>query len=237
MEFITQLSNWVNYLSEFNIISMIFRLSLALVLGGLIGLDREKSTRSAGFRTYSLVCLGATLVMLIGNYIYIEFNGHADVARLGAQVINGIGFLGAGSIIVSGSQKIRGLTTAAALWTCACIGLAIGIGFYSGAFVACFLTLILLRTLRVVDKRYREKAHFVDLYIELYKSSDINKLVEFFTSNQIEIATLDSVNPKVPTSEIGVQIVLKVVKEQYSDLIIQTLTEYDFVNFAHKVYI
>ena len=223
-------------LNEFNVISIIVRLFLAIILGGIIGLDREKRTRSAGFRTHSFVCLGATLVMLIGNYLHINFPG-GDVARLGAQVINGIGFLGAGAIITSGSQKVRGLTTAAALWTCACIGLAIGIGFYIGAFATCVLSILLLKVLRIVDQKFREREHFFDLYVEIYKSEQIANLINFFNQNGIQIVSLDSVHPKVATSEIGIQATVKISRHQKSDFIINELLSSDFITFAHKVYI
>lgn len=132
----------------------ILRIIFAILAGGLIGLERENVHRPAGFRTHILVCVGATLVMMTSEHIYnIYYRGYAniDVARLGAQVISGIGFLGAGTIIKDGAT-VKGLTTAATLWAVACIGLAIGIGYYKGAFLATaavYLTLILLKKFEV----------------------------------------------------------------------------------------
>ena len=120
----------VNTLKELNIISISFRIVLAVICGGVIGAERGRAHQPAGMRTYMLVCLGSTLVMSTGQYMYNTFEA-GDPARLGAQVISGIGFLGAGSIIISGKTRVRGLTTAAGLWTAASIGLALGIGFYS----------------------------------------------------------------------------------------------------------
>ncbi|WDV45962.1 MgtC/SapB family protein [Clostridiaceae bacterium M8S5] len=124
---------------------IIFRLALALLLGGLIGLQREGKNRPAGFRTHILVCMGSTLVMLCGIYLFNN-NYHLsniDPTRMGAQVISGIGFLGAGTIIKEGST-VKGLTTAAGLWTVAGIGLAVGSGFYIGSVVTTFLILVTL---------------------------------------------------------------------------------------------
>ncbi len=128
------------------------RLFLSLLLGGLIGLERESHKRPAGFRTHILVCLGSTLVMLISLYGFSEFtrwtNFSRDPARLAAQVVSGIGFLGAGTILREGTS-VKGLTTAASLWTVAAIGLAVGAGFY---FAAVFTTALVLLTLLVLDK-------------------------------------------------------------------------------------
>ena len=118
---------------QFGIGTILLRLCLALLCGGIIGLERAKKHQSAGFRTYMLVCLGSTLTMLLGQYEYylthIADSGSADVSRLGAQVINGIGFIATGTILVTDRQEVKGLTTAAALWASACMGLAIGVGY------------------------------------------------------------------------------------------------------------
>lgn len=225
------------YLRELNMATILLRLLLSLIFGGLIGLEREGTTRSAGLRTYALVCIGAALVMLIGNYIYIHFETGADVARLGAQVINGIGFLGAGAIITSGSQKVRGLTTAAALWTCACIGLAVGIGFYEGGLIACGFSLVVLKVLKFVDRKHREKINFLDLYLELYNSKEVVQIIDFFDRNAIYIISLDSYPAKVSCSEIGIKVVVKLHRPQHCSAIIRELSNLDSVSLVHKVYV
>jgi putative Mg2+ transporter-C (MgtC) family protein len=124
---------------------ILIRLALACLLGGLIGMERERSRHPAGLRTHILVCIGATLVMLCNIFIFEKYKNVANIdpARLGAQVISGIGFLGAGTIIKEG-LSIRGLTTAASLWVVGCLGIAIGLGFYSGAIVTTSFILIIL---------------------------------------------------------------------------------------------
>jgi putative Mg2+ transporter-C (MgtC) family protein len=133
------------------------RLLLALVLGGLIGLEREQNSHAAGFRTHILVCLGSALIMLLSIYGFPEFvdepNVRVDPARLAAQVISGIGFLGAGTILRNG-LSISGLTTAASLWVCAAIGLAVGAGFYFAAMLACVMVLLSLWVLHIVEKKF-----------------------------------------------------------------------------------
>lgn len=223
-------------LQDLNAFSIALRLCASIVLGGLIGIDREIKNRAAGFKTHAMVCLGAALVMLIGNFIYLEFNQTGDVARLGAQVINGIGFLGVGTIVVANNRKVRGLTTAAGLWTCACIGLAIGIGFYFGAFFSCFLSVFLLKVLNVIDKRIRKKSYFTDIYIELDNAMNINTLINFIENNSIDIVNLESVVPKVSTSEIGINLIIKLGKNIKPEEIIYDLGNLEITRFIHRVY-
>ncbi|NQX64465.1 MgtC/SapB family protein [Paenibacillus qinlingensis] len=133
------------------------RLVLALFLGGLIGFEREVSSHAAGLRTHILVCVGSALVMLLSMYGFSAFvnevNVRIDPSRLAAQVISGIGFLGAGTIMFNG-RSITGLTTAASLWVVAGIGLAIGAGFYYPAVLVCFMVLISLFILNKVEHKY-----------------------------------------------------------------------------------
>ncbi|MED4600311.1 MgtC/SapB family protein [Paenibacillus validus] len=153
------------------------RLVLALLLGGVIGFERERSSRAAGLRTHILVCLGSTLVMLLSMYGFADFarldNVRLDPARLAAQVISGIGFLGAGTILYTG-KSITGLTTAASLWVVAAMGLAIGAGFYYAAGLACFFALISLFVLNLVEKRYMHHRKVRSLKLE---AADIPSLL------------------------------------------------------------
>ena len=121
-----------------------------MVCGGLIGLERSRKNRPAGFRTYMIVCLSAALVIMTNQFIYNNFGGN-DPARLGAQVISGIGFLGAGTIIVTSRSQVKGLTSAAGLWASACLGVAIGIGFYSGALIVAFVVFVIITYFKKID--------------------------------------------------------------------------------------
>ena len=121
-----------------DILIMAGRLLLAALLGGVVGLERESKKRAAGLRTHLLVSLGSALVMVTSEYMVTVYQGSGvdiDPTRLGAQVISGIGFLGAGTIIKQGIN-VRGLTTAASLWAVACVGLAVGAGYYAAAAIA-----------------------------------------------------------------------------------------------------
>jgi len=129
------------------------RLFTACVLGGVIGYEREKKNRKAGLRTHILVCLGSCLIMLVSLYIYDIYQGRApaDLARIAAGVVTGIGFLGAGTIIRS-SEGIRGLTTAASIWAAAAIGLAVGVGMYWASVVTAVVVLAVLILSRLEER-------------------------------------------------------------------------------------
>lgn len=166
---------------DMNIISTAVRLILATVIGGLIGLERGVSNHAAGFRTHILVCTGAALVMLTNEYI-CDLYGTGDPARLGAQVITGVGFLGAGTIMVTGRNKIKGLTTAAGLWASACLGLTIGIGFYEGALIAAILVLLSLALLPKVENFFYRKTKSMYLYIEIESIEQFKAFINYIRS-------------------------------------------------------
>jgi len=189
-------------LRELNIWSVTLRLSLAMLLGGMIGLERGRKRRAAGFRTYMLVCLGSALTMLLGQYCgemvsalrLLPEGGtvaNADVSRMGAQVINGIGFLGAGTIIVTGQQRIRGLTTAAGLWASACMGLAVGAGFYECVLPAALLIFVSIRVLPRVGTFVAGKTRNMILYVEFESIDDIGTIINRIKSRGVHIRDVE----------------------------------------------
>ena len=137
------------------------RLLLAVVFGGIIGTERGKHGRAAGMRTHILVCIGATMTTLIGEYVTFVLGMSSDPVRIGAQVISGIGFLGAGMIMTRGGLRVKGLTTAAGLWATATIGLALGIGFYSAAIIAVFLVYTTNKVLPMFEKITRIDTRYI----------------------------------------------------------------------------
>lgn len=137
---------------------IIVRLVLSFLLGSFIGFEREKRGRSAGFRTHILVCTGACLVMLVSIYMYELYQGDVplDPSRIAAGVVTGIGFLGAGTIIRS-AQEVHGLTTAASVWINAAIGLALGCGFFLGAFITAVIAFVTLSFLKLIEVKLDKK--------------------------------------------------------------------------------
>lgn len=182
-------------LTEVNLVSTSIRLLLALICGGILGIERGRKKRPAGFRTYMLVCVGATLVMITNQYIYAQYS-NTDPTRMGAQVISGIGFLGAGTIIVTGKNRVKGLTTAAGLWAAACIGLAIGIGFYSGAIIGCILIFVVMSALHRLDERMTSSAKIINLYIELSQMSDVGHFMKFAKEQELKVSEVELTRSK-----------------------------------------
>ena len=162
---------------EITELSIVVRIVSALLVGGIIGLERGTKNRPAGLRTYMLVCVGSCLIMLTNQYIY-QFTGAGDPMRLGAQVVSGIGFLGAGTIMVTKRNQIKGLTTAAGLWACAGVGLALGIGFYEAGITATLSIFTILTLMRKWEQRAHKKIRFLDVYVELDNTVPLSDLTQ-----------------------------------------------------------
>lgn len=166
------------------------RIILSVLFGGILGMERGMKNRGAGLRTYMLVCLGSCVVMMTNQFLYQSYQS-GDPARLGAQVINGIGFLGAGTILVTGRQQVKGLTTAAGLWASACTGLAVGAGFYECVFIAFAMIFLSIRLFPIVDAYIQENARDINLYMEFYSLGDISTIINQLKSQNVQIYDID----------------------------------------------
>lgn len=179
----------MEYLREFNLVSVVLRLVLASICGGVMGLDREKRGRAAGIRTYYIVCLGASCAVLLGQYLNFMLNGSwayciteigakTDVARIAERTISGIGFLGAGSILLTKNNQVQGLTSAASIMACAVLGLAIGIGFYELAIVGFVFILLSLVLFAAVDFKTREKICETRFLIKMTDATKLARVLD-----------------------------------------------------------
>ena len=170
-------------------LAVIIRILAAVLCGGAIGLERGMKNRPAGLRTYMLVCVGSCLIMLTNQCLY-QVSGAGDPMRLGAQVVSGIGFLGAGTIIVTRHNQIKGLTTAAGLWSAAGVGLALGVGFYEAALIAGFAIFVVLTLLQRLDDQMRSKTRIVELYVELAESASVGDFIRGVRNLDLEIGNI-----------------------------------------------
>lgn len=168
-----------DYLAEFNTVTAVIRVLLAAIAGALVGLEREFHGRAAGMRTHMMVALGSALTSMIGLYVCYELGFTSDPMRVAAQVISGVGFLGAGTILLrGGGSRITGLTTGAGLWAAAAIGLAVGVGFYVGAFMtvaAVMLTFTLVSRLENLLNRKRQR---MAIYMELTSVDEVAPMLD-----------------------------------------------------------
>lgn len=173
-------------LFEVNMVSCTLRLFLALILGGILGFSREKKGRPAGLRTYMVVCVSSALVMITNQYMS-QLYDNVDTSRMGAQILSGIGFLGAGSIIVTGRNKVKGLTTAAGLWAASCLGLAVGIGFYYGAIIGGIMILLIMEGLNRIDHYVMKNLKSMPIYIEFMEICLLNQFMDSVREKNIRI--------------------------------------------------
>jgi len=185
---------------------VLLRLTLAVLCGGIIGIDREHKHRPAGFRTYMLVCLGAALTMVLSQYQDLMLTTvwadtfqteglRTDVSRFGAQVISGIGFLGTGTILVTGQREVKGLTTAAGLWASACMGLAIGAGFYECMLLGFGAIFLSIKLFSYIERFTSSASRYVDLYIEFVSFDRLGEFIHFVKSMDIQIYDIDIMQP------------------------------------------
>ena len=172
--FIVNAWNWLlDTAASWNLLAISIRLLVALLVGLVVGIDRERKRRVAGIKTHVLVCLGSALVMITSQYMTVHFGDLADISRMGAQVISGVGFLGVGTIIVTGRNQVRGLTTAASIWVCACVGLAAGIGFIEGVIVTWILLVFTLKVLGKLDNFVQKSTKELDFYIDFKDNKSV----------------------------------------------------------------
>ena len=219
-------------LMELNEVTVAIRLALALLCGGILGLERTRKQRAAGMRTYMLVCIGSAVVMMTAQFMTNYFT--MDPSRMPAQVVCGIGFLGAGTIMVTRHYRVKGLTTAAGLWTTACIGMAVGIGFYFGALLTCGLLLMVLLFADRIEILYCKSLRRLRLFVlfrELDALKEYSAVIEGanIAVSDMEIAPTDS------SQAIGLFCVLRVPKQKSKNEVVGMIRKMDGVLFVEEI--
>jgi len=220
-----------------DVLQVIARLILSALLGGLVGMERENKNRPAGFRTHILVCVGSALVMVTSEYIFNQYNSltNLDPARLGAQVISGIGFLGAGTIIRQGAS-VKGLTTAASLWAVACVGLAAGAGFYWGAFIGAIVIYLTLFSLSKFEKIFERKSSHLSVCIEMVnRPGQIGEIGLLLGKYDVSIRNIQFLNDVAEEEDSLLQISLKLPHGLSQERIIKEIAKIQGVKSVEKV--
>jgi putative Mg2+ transporter-C (MgtC) family protein len=225
----------LNAIRELTLLAVLVRSFLSTVLVGIIGLERGIKNRPAGLRTYMLVSLGASLVMMTNQYISQVF-GTGDPARMAAQVVSGIGFLGAGTIIVTSRSQIKGLTTAAGLWAAAAMGLATGIGFYEAALIGAVLIFFILSILHEFDDRMRKRTKQIEAYIELRRQVPLGNFIRYVREQRIETSNMQMQSEFYQGEGIVAFVVtLKGLDKQSHDDIIRILRMMDGLAYMEEL--
>ncbi|NLA14833.1 MAG: MgtC/SapB family protein [Tissierellia bacterium] len=214
-------------LYELNIYSITLRIVLSMICGGIIGLERSRKNRPAGFRTYMIVCLSSALVMMTNQYIYNNFSG-SDPARLGAQVISGIGFLGAGTIMITSRNQIKGLTSAAGLWASACLGLAIGVGFYSGAVIVALIVFIIITFFKKIDYMLTSNNRIINIYTSFKSIEQLDKFIIFCNLSDFKVRNIEITKDTIPHEISVIAIITLEAKERINHVdVIQKLNSFE----------
>ena len=224
-----------SWLSELTIGSIIVRLILVILFSGIIGIERASKKHEAGLRTYVLVCVGAAVAMITNQFIFEAFNT-GDVGRIASQVISGIGFLGAGTILITSRNQIKGLTTAACLWACACMGLAIGIGFYSLTIIGFILIIIVLVFLSPLEKYFLRFGNTYSIHIELLARTDLKELINLSRKMNMKILSIER-NAAYANSGLSVYTInfKKLQKNEENSHFLQTIKELPYVNYVEEL--
>ena len=190
------MEHYLTYLRELNLASMMLRVILAMIMGGIIGYDREQKHRPAGFRTYMLVALAAASTQILSQYLNVMLNTQwadafaivgqrTDAVRLGAQIVSGVGFIGTGTILLTERQEVKGLTTASCLWASACMGLAIGAGFYECTVVGLILLILTMKLFPLVDDNVLAKSRNMNFYVEMDSIENLGNVVNIIKEKGI----------------------------------------------------
>lgn len=233
------LNEIMEYLRDLTTLTMVIRVALAAVAGGIVGLEREVHGRAAGLRTHMLVCLGAALSALIGCYLSVEMEKmgiNSDAQRTGAQVMSGIGFLGAGTILVKkANSQITGLTTAAGLWATAAIGLAVGYGLYEAAFVTVFVVVFAFTVVSHLENRVNRKRQRMFVYLEVDSVESVRCMTDLLI-NEFSAMNLQVTPPRSGTSpHVGIEALIRIPPKVTVEAKIRKLHKIDHVVFALQI--
>lgn len=225
----------LNYLEGFNAVSIFVRLLLAVVLGGLLGVERSKKNQAAGVRTFSLVCLGSALVIMTNEFICIRCGG-GDTSRMAAQVISGIGFLGAGTIIVTSNNRIKGLTTAACLWISAVLGLCIGSGLLVISLFCFIITMAVLRIFEYYNEWLLKNNPQIILYLEVDSKHGIEDLKTYAKNNYYIIKRIHRKREKpLRRNDLCVSVEMDLTKNVDHERILSELEQFDSIHYTEEI--
>ncbi len=223
------------WLKDLSFLSMAIRIILCIICGGIVGVERGIKGKPMGMKTHIIVCMGATIAMLTNQFIVEYFEG-SDPARFGAQVISGIGFLGAGAIIVTGRQKVKGLTTAAGLWTSATLGLAIGIGFYELALFGSFMIIVVETAISKFNTYMISRSNIMNVYVEFNEIGHLSKFMARLRARDLTVVDIELTDINVATgSSVASVMTIKAKQVVNVNEVIETISDIKGVKFVEKI--
>lgn len=216
---------------QFTTLGIFLRLGVATLAGFIVGLEREAKNKSAGIKTHVLVCIGSALCLIVGQYVYLQFPGGADITRIGSSVVSGVGFLGVGTIMVTGNREVRGLTTAAGLWACACIGLAAGAGYIEGVLVTLAYVLFTLLVLRHFDQALLRLSKDFDLYVEIDENHNVKHFLHELRRMDVTYSNVRFTKSNAPGDGPILMLSATAPRIAQRELIVEHLRDLDYVRY------
>lgn len=224
-----------SFFEELTLPSIIARLILATVMGSLVGVERAHKRYAAGIRTFALVCLGAALATVTSAYLTASHFGQTDVARIPAQILCGIGFLGAGTIIVTDRRQVKGLTTAAGLWVTSAMGIAIGAGFIWAALVCLCLVLITNYLMYYMTRYVENHTRTIDIYVEAERKQ-VDTLLRFIREQGYLIISIERrKEPSILDEDIALRIEIDMLKRYYHPQLIDDMMNVEGVHYIEEI--
>ncbi len=227
--------NSIHTITMLTDVEVVIRLLISVIFGGIIGLERGMTRRPAGFRTHMLVCVGSCVVMMTNLFLYTS-GLSTDPARLGAQVITGVGFLGAGSILLTTGNRVKGLTTAAGLWASACLGLAIGAGFYVASIAGGVLIFLAITVFQKLESRIYVINRTMNIYMETESYLVFRKVRQDMRENGIEVQFVEFESASIAEKDgVGMTMTLKLPKGMSQDDLMPKLKEREGILLVEEV--
>lgn len=223
-----------DFYAEFTPATIALRLLFAAIFGGIIGLERASRHHTAGIRTFALVCLGSALAAVANIYLGLSYE-EADMSRIPAQVVSGIGFLGAGTIIITGKNQVKGLTTAASLWVTASLGIVLGTGMLKAGIMGFVLTIMIVLGISYLSRYYEKNNKFIDLYLEIDKSK-INEIYSYISDHSYEVVSMEKKRDKtLRSSEIVLLLVLNLQKRTQHAGVLAQMSQIEGVHYMEEL--
>ncbi len=226
----------ITYLEDFNLLSIVVRLLLAIIMGGIIGFERASKRQAAGLRTFALVCLGSALAVIVNLYLWELTGSTSDAGRIPAGVVSGVGFLGVGTIVVTNRNHVKGLTTVAGLWATAALGLALGAGMIIISVIAFVLLMVTISFLQVVSRLQEKYNRIMGLYLEVDKDKGMNQLATYIQKKNYEIISMEKKREKILKGyDLAVLMELNLKNKYDHSQVLAEIGSIDGVNYIEEV--
>ena len=226
----------INFLDGFSTSAVGIRLIIATLFGSLVGWERVTKKHNAGIKTFALVSLGSAVATILNIYLASMENQSADISRIPAGVVSGIGFLGAGMILVTGRNQIKGLTTAASLWVTSIMGMSIGGGFLEMGTICFVLIMISNRVLQYFSQRVEEHNRYLSVYLEVEKVKGVVRLRKFLTESGYSLLSMNKTKEKtLQPSDVAIAVELDLKGQVGHQVVIEKLNNLEYVNYLEEI--